>query len=88
MMFDDITNGNATSDGSAFFIGIVKLIEEIGNLNTNMAGVNTELNKLGNGGNMASYVSNVNDASTKVRKVPNNVDADGNLVLTYTVKFN
>lgn len=37
VVFDDIINGNVTSDGNGFFIGMEGLSRELGELNDNLA---------------------------------------------------
>lgn len=37
---------------------------------------------------MDTYITNVDNAITDVRKIPNNVDADGNATIQYTTPFN
>lgn len=39
ILMDDIVNGNVTTDGKSFFIGISKLITEMGILDTSMTTV-------------------------------------------------
>ena len=83
IMFDDIINGNVTADGQYFFIGVSQLITEINNLNTNIGSITSDINNL-SGAQMTTAKNDIGTAKANVQKVPANVLADGNAVITYT----
>lgn len=81
MFFDDIINGNVTTDGNSFFIGVSNLVSTIGSLNTNMGTINTSLYNLNT--SLGTITTHLTTTQTDIQKVPNNVAADGNAVINY-----
>ncbi len=85
MLFDDIVNGNVTADGSSFFTGITKMVDAVTSLNTNMNDVNNNITALDNA--LTTIVGYLATAKDDVQKIPNNVLAGGNAVITYNTKI-
>lgn len=87
---DDILNGNVTSDGSSFFVGLHQLSTQLGYLNGNLTSINNTM------ANLKSSSANMTDASTKaatalsdIAKIPNNVNAGGNMpAVAYSTPLN
>lgn len=81
MFFDDIVNGNVTTDGNSFFIGVSQIVSTMGSLSTNMNTINTSLANLA--GNLTAVTGHLSTAQNNIQLVPNNAAADGNAVINY-----
>lgn len=90
IILDDILNGNVTTDGSSFFVGLNQLYTQLGNLNTNLTTINSTMaNLLPNSSNMTAVSTAATTALTNIAKIPKNVDAGGNMNATaYNTPFN
>lgn len=90
IVLDDLINGNVTTDGSSFFAGLIQLDTQLGYLNGNLTAIN---NSMANLAPTSTNITNVqNDATTAltaIAKIPNNVDAGGNMnAISYSTPLN
>jgi len=90
IILDDLLNGNVTTDGSSFFVGLNQLDTQLGNLNSNLTTIQNTMNNLVPGAANITAVTNAGStALTDVAKVPANVDAGGNMAtITYNTPLN
>ncbi len=85
ILFDDIVNGNVTSDGATFFTGITMLVQSINDLGGNMTTITNKITDLN--GNVSNVVTSMGTSRDDIQKVPNNALANGNAVITYNTKI-
>ena len=90
IILDDLLNGNVTTDGSSFFVGLKQLDTQLGNLNSNLTTIQNTMNNLVPGAANITAVNNAgNTALSDVAKVPNNVNSGGNTpAITYNTPLN
>ena len=80
IILDDILNGNVTTDGSSFFVGLNQLYTQLGYLSTNLSSINTTMSNLQpNSSNITAVNSAATNALTDIAKIPNNANAGGNM---------
>lgn len=84
-MLDNVVNGNVTTNGSSFFIGVDPLITQVGVLNTNFSNIQTQLSNLNN--TLDGMVPHLQTMRNNIQKVPNNALAGGNAPLIYNTKI-
>lgn len=90
MLIDDILNGNVTTDGKSFFVGMNQLLAQIGVINNQMGTINTQMKKLGVNdvtSQMKSYLQHGTDAKNAIDLIPTGV-AGGSLSFTYGTPLN
>jgi len=90
IILDDILNGNVTTDGSSFFVGLNQFYTQLGYLNANLSSINSTMANLqSNSSNMTSVSTSASTALTNIAKIPNNVDAGGNMTaIAYNTPLN
>ena len=89
IMLDDIINGNVTEDASSFFSGLKQIDTQLGYLEGNLSSINTTLSNIVPGStNISNSQTAADNALTAIAKIPNNVDAGGNMNdITYNTPF-
>lgn len=90
VMLDDIINGNVTTNGLSFFSGLKQIDTQLSYLNSNLTTINNTMQNLMPGSANMTQVTNAgNTAKTDVAKIPNNVDAGGNMnAISYATPLN
>jgi len=83
---DDIINGNVTTNGQNFFIGVKNMMTEFTNLNTGFTNVKDRMNDIDIG--LGAIVTNLAIAKSNVQKVPTAANSDIKATLQYTIKIN
>lgn len=84
-MLDNVINGNVTTSGSSFFIGVDPLITQVVALNTSFSSIQAQLSTLNN--TLDSMVPNLQTMRNNIQKVPNNALAGGNAPLIYNTRI-
>jgi hypothetical protein len=80
MILDDILNGNVTSDGSSFFVGLNQLHTQLGHLSANLTAINSTMSALQpNSSNLTAVNTAAATALTHIAQIPNNLDAGGDM---------
>jgi hypothetical protein len=90
IILDDIINGNVTSSGSNFFLGLKQLDTQLGNLNGNLTTINNSMSNLQpSSANMTAVTTAASNALSDTAKIPNNVNAGGNMnAIAYSTPLN
>lgn len=90
IVLDDLLNGNVTTDGSSFFTGLTQLNIQLGYLNGNLSSINTTMANLATGStNITNVQNDATTALTNIAKIPNNVNAGGNMnAIAYSTPLN
>ena len=90
IILDDMLNGNVTQDGSSFFVGLYQLNQQLGFLKSNLTTINSTMANLqSSSANMTAVSTAATNALTNIAKIPNNVNAGGNMTaITYNTPFN
>lgn len=90
IVLDDLINGNVTSDGSSFFSGLNQINVQLGYLNGNLTAINNTMANLApSSPNITNVQNDATAALTAIAKIPNNVNAGGNMsAITYNTPFN
>lgn len=90
IVMDDILNGNVTTNGSSFFVGLNQLNLQLGYLNGNLTAINNTMQNLqSSSANMTNVNNLANTALSDIAKIPANVNAGGNMsAISYSTPLN
>jgi hypothetical protein len=73
IILDDLINGNVTADGKNFWIGLVKLFDELGSLNANVGDIQNNISTLASSNpTMIGYLNDISTAKNNIQLIPNN----------------
>lgn len=73
VFMDDLVNGNVSSSGTSFWMGLSTLSTELGNINTNVVDIQNNLTTLASSDvTMTSYLNHALTARDDSQKIPNN----------------
>ena len=74
IILDDIINGNVTTDGQSFFLGLTQLDSQLANLDGNLTTINSSMTNLkSSSANITTVHTAGTNALTNIAKIPNNV---------------
>jgi len=90
IVLDDILNGNVTTNGNSFFVGLNQLYLQLGYLNNNLSSINTTMQNLDSSStNMTNVYNLAITALSDIAKIPANVNAGGNMnTISYSTPLN
>jgi hypothetical protein len=90
IVLDDLMNGNVTTDGTSFFAGLSQIKLQLGYLDGNLTSINNSMANLASGStNITNVQNDATAALTAIAKIPNNVDAGGNMnAISYSTPLN
>jgi prefoldin subunit 5 len=79
-----------TLDGSSFFVGLYQLNQQLGIAKSNLTTINNTMNNLqSSSANMTTISTAANNALVNIAKIPNNVNAGGNMAaINYNTPLN
>lgn len=86
IVFDDLLNGNATTDGKTFFTGLNTLNSQVSALNASLTDMNgnfSDFRTSGAGSDSDTALTNINAARDEVKQIPSTTGPSYQMTLTY-----
>jgi len=89
IFMDDMINGNVTSSGNKFWMGLTTLSTELGNLNGDVGDIQSNMTLLSTSdATMGGYLTNALLARDNSQKIPTNALNSAKAIISYGTPFN